>query len=103
MNVEVFTKGRLNKYEASGVFDGKGLTIKKGSLVSDKLAENVNPIVKKMREKVLNSDFTTKEDVSFKSPSTAAAFVTGNVSNGFRVWKVEQGVDLGTYKERMNG
>lgn len=103
MNVEVYTKGRLNNYEAYGIFDGKGLVVKKGSKVSEKVAKNVNPIVIKMREKVLQGDFTTKEDVYFRSPSTAAAFVTGNVSNGFRVWKVEQGVDLGMYKEKNNG
>lgn len=103
MNVEVYTKGRLNNYEAYGIFDGKGLVVKKGSKVSEKVAKNVNPIVIKMREKVLQGDFTTKEDVQFRSPSTAAAFVTGNVSNGFRVWKVEQSVDLGMYKEKNNG
>ncbi len=103
MNVEVYTKGRLNNYEAYGIFDGKGLVVKKGSKVSEKVAKNVNPIVIKLREKVLQGDFTTKEDVQFRSPSTAAAFVTGNVSNGFRVWKVEQGVDLGMYKEKNNG
>ena len=103
MNVEVYTKGRLNNYEAYGIFDGKGLVVKKGSRVSEKVAKNVNPVVIKMREKVLQGDFTTKENVKFRSPSTAAAFVTGNVSNGYRVWKVEQGVDLGMYKEKNNG
>lgn len=103
MNLEVYTKGRLNNYNATGVFDGKGLIVKKGSRVSEKVADNVNPIVFKMRDKMVSSDFITKEDVAFRSPSTAAAFVSGNVSNGFRVWKVEPGVDLGKYKENYNG
>ena len=48
--------------------------------------------------------YITKEDVSFRSPSTAAAFVSGNVSNGFRVWKVEKSIDLGKYREnKKNG
>lgn len=63
----------------------------------------MKPIVIKMREKVLQGDFTTKEDIQFRSLYTAATFVTGNVSNGFRTWKVEQGVYLGMYKEKNNG
>ena len=41
------------------------------------------------------------EDISFRSTSTAVAFVFGNVSNGFRVWKVEKSIDLGMYKENI--
>ena len=32
----------------------------------------------------------------FRSASTAASFVTGNISNGMRVWKLESGKTLGS-------
>ena len=104
MEVKVYAKGRTNNYEAYGIFDGKGLVVKKGSRVSEKIAANVNLIVLKKRKECVSSDYITKEDVSFRSPSTAAAFVSGNVSNGFRVWKVEKSIDLGKYREnKKNG
>ena len=51
----------------------------------------------------MSSDFTLLKDVPFRSASTAATFVTGNISNGMRVWKVSPGKDLGKYKEEIIG
>lgn len=103
MNVKVYTKGR-GGYDANGIFDGKGVTVKKGSILSKTTAAKVNPVVKKLRKDndVVSSDFILLKDVSFRSASTAATFVTGNISNGMRVWKVSPGEDLGKYKEKMN-
>lgn len=103
MEVIVYAKGRTNNYDAQGIYDGKGVVVKKGSKVSAKIATNVNPVVLKKRKTAVGKDLITTEDVAFRSPSTAAAFVSGNVSNGFRVWKVEKGIDLGKYKEKLNG
>ena len=52
MEVKVYAKGRTNNYEAYGIFDGKGLVVKKGSRVSEKIAANVNPIVLKKEKSV---------------------------------------------------
>lgn len=49
MEDKVYAKGRTNNYEAYGIFDGKGLVVKKGSRVSEKIAANVNPIVLKKK------------------------------------------------------
>ena len=105
MHVKVFCKGKQNVYEAKGVYDGKGVTVLKGSKISEKTADKVNPIVKRLRDdkKTVSKDFVTLKDISFRSPSTAATFVCGNISNGLRVWKVEKGLDLGKYKEMQNG
>lgn len=104
MNVKVYTKGR-NGYSAKGVFDGKGVTVKKGSQLSKTVALKVNPIVIRLRSdrKIVSEESVLLKDVTFRSASTAATFVTGNVSNGMRVWKVEPGKDLGKYKEENNG
>ena len=105
MKTKIYTKGRLNDYEAFGVYDGKSVVVLKGSKISNKVASKINPVViKKRSDKTLVSDsYVTLMDISFRSPSTAAAFVTGNISNGMRVWKVEEGMDLGKYKENNNG
>ena len=99
----MYTKGR-GGYDAIGIFDGKGVTVKKGSMLSKTIAAKVNPIVERLRkdDKVVSSDFVLLKDVSFRSASTAATYVTGNISNGMRVWKVSPGKDLGKYREEIN-
>lgn len=102
MDVNVYAKGRMG-YNAKGIYDGKGLTIKKGSILSHAVASKVNPIVTKLRNdrETVSEDYILLKDVSFRSASTAATFVTGNISNGMRVWKVEPGKDLGTYTKEV--
>ena len=104
MRIKVFTKGR-NGYDAFGIFNGKGITVQKGSVIAREIASKVNPIVRKLREdkKVVSPDYVLLKDVEFRSASTAATFVTGNISNGMRVWKVEKGKDLGKYREEIDG
>ena len=104
MNVKVYTQGR-NGYDAKGVFDGKGVTVKKGSQLSKTVASKVNPIVIRLRSdrKTVSEEYILLKDVTFRSASTAATFVKENVSNGMRVWKVESGKDLGKYREEING
>lgn len=103
MQVKVFTQGR-NGYDAKGIFDGKGVTVKKGSILSPVVASKVNPVVSRLRNdrKTVSEDYVLIKDVSFRSASTAATFVTGNISNGMRVWKVKPGLDLGRYMEETN-
>lgn len=98
MEIHVFTTGRNGRYSANGLFDGKKLIVLKGSQISSTTGAKVNPIVEEMRNdpKIVSSDFVVLSDVSFKSASTAAAFVTGNISNGMRVWKLDSGKALGS-------
>jgi hypothetical protein len=43
-----------------------------------------------------------KEDVIFKSASTAANFVTGSSTNGLTSWKTEEGKAIrGYYKKEL--
>ena len=57
MNVEVYTKGRLNNYEAYGIFDGKGLVVKKGSKVSEKVAKKCKSYCNKAEGKSITRRF----------------------------------------------
>ncbi|GEM_PF-4387619 len=47
-DIKVFTKGR-NGYNAVGIYDGKGVTVKKGSVILNMTAAMVNPIISKLR------------------------------------------------------
>ena len=104
MELKVYAKGRVRKYDAKGIYDGKGVTVLKGSKISEKVGAKVNPVVEKLRnnpEKV-SKDMIVLCDISFRSLSTAANFVSGNISNGFRVWKTEDGKELSEMRKEKN-
>ena len=99
--MKVQTKGRgTNTYNAIGFLDETGLKVVKGSKIALKSASNLSEKMKKLREKYLkmSPDGILIEDVAFKSASSAAGFVTGNISNGLRVWKSEEGKALADLK-----
>ncbi len=87
------TKAGIN---ATGDYDivSKTLTVKKGSIVSPDVHttgkfRSANSVIK-YRELYCNG-IITKEDVVFKSASTAANFVTGRSTNGLIAWKDKDG------------
>lgn len=61
-DIKVFTKGR-NGYNAVGIYDGKGVTVKKGSVISNVTAARVNPIISKLRsdKTIVSADFCSVE------------------------------------------
>ena len=75
----------------------KELTVKKGSKLSLKLSQSEKfrgaDSIEKKRSGKLDGNIL-KEDVVFKSPSTAANFVTGSSCNGYVTWKTEAGINL---------
>ena len=52
-----------------------------------------NTVEKKRKEYVVNG--VVSKDAPFKSPSIAACFVTGSSTNGYAVWKTEEGITIG--------
>ena len=98
MDIRVLTNGRNGLYCAYGIFDGKKLKVLQGSRISNSVRAKVNPIVEELRKnpKLVSQDYVVLEDIMFRSASTAASFVTGNISNGMRVWKLESGKTLGS-------
>lgn len=96
MELFLRTKAGVN---ATGDYDPvtKALTVKKGSTVSPDVHttgkfRSANS-VKKYRELYCDG-IVTKEDVIFKSASTAANFVTGRSTNGLVTWKNKDGMTL---------
>ena len=77
--------------------DEKTLTVKKCSKVSDVISysatfRGANAIEKYRAQYV--KDGKVVDDTVFKSPSTAANFVTGRSTNGLLAWRDENGVSL---------
>lgn len=93
--IKVFLSNR-NGADAVGQFNEKTkeLTVLKGSHVSDTISTSPKfrgtETIKKKRNEVTKNGIV-QVDVTFKSCSTAANFVTGNSSNGYRTWKNEEG------------
>ena len=102
MEIEVNTKGRNMRYDAVGIYDGKGLTVLKGSRISATVASKMNPVAVKLRARkdTVDNDFVLQRDVTFRSSSTAASFVTGSIANGMRVWKLKDGKPLSSMNEK---
>lgn len=98
MKIEVSAKGKRNQYEAHGIYDGKGLIVLKGSRIAPTMVGKMNPIIIELRNRkdTVNEEYILQRDVQFRSASTAASFITGNISNGMRVWKLEDGKKLGS-------
>ena len=102
--MRVYLISKWNNTNAIGDYclDDESLVVLKGSVLSATISSS-----KTFRGKqaILNSregtviDNVLQEDVRFKSPSTAANFVTGASSNGKRLWKTENGTPIGKLGE----
>lgn len=97
MDIRVPTNGRNGLSIVPMEYSmGKKLKVLQGSRISNSVRAKVNPIVEELRKnpKLVSQDYVVLEDIMFRSASTAASFVTGNISNGMRVWKLESGKTL---------
>ncbi len=89
-----------SKIPARGYYlaDSNELVVLKGSKMNPKLRSSCDAGIAKERDnlvktgKVKNYEF--KEDVTFSSPSTAAAVIAGGNSNGWDLWRDSRGRKL---------
>ncbi len=94
--MKVYIVRERSGIDAKGEFDPitRSLTVLKGSVLSANIAYTEKfrgaKSVEKSREGVLK-DNVLQKDVTFKSASTAANFVTGNSTNGLTAWKDKNG------------
>ncbi len=89
----IFYSSRRN-YPASAKLSNEGFVLLKGSHIREKLSATVSPSTTKQREQYshqIDENFITTEDILFKSPSGAAAFVVGAHINGNDFWKTKDG------------
>ena len=97
--MKVYLVRERKRINAVGEYDmeTKALTVKKGSRVSEGIAYTEKfrgaKTIEKDRAGTVKDHIVTK-DISFKSASTAANFVTGTSTNGKIAWKDENGKSL---------
>ena len=100
MKIQISMSTRDHAAYADGVYtDGKTI-VKAGGMISkvfrglDKIAAIRND------HNNVGDDGRILRDCEFNTPSEAAQFVNGNISNGYRVWRVD-GEKLGDYLKRI--
>ena len=92
---------------AVGRFSGDKFIVLKGSELNPTNAPSYSESLK--REQLLQifashsyNKYILSRDVSFSSPSSAAAFCLGRSANGWIEWKDQHGNDLNTYRKSDN-
>ncbi|MCR5731052.1 MAG: DUF4357 domain-containing protein [Ruminococcus sp.] len=99
--MKIYMNGRGNN--AIGRYEDGKVTVLKGSIISEHLSKNF--VCQKKVELLRNDkEYVDKnrrvlKNITFSSPSTAAQFVKGYSTNGWKCWKDEKGVALEKYKE----
>ena len=96
--IQVIMRSTKKGYFAYGVFDGNGLTVLKGSKVSDSVGSSSRSDLSYTRAHYLDADNKTLQDLYFKSPSAASDFVCGRASNGWVEWITPDGIKLGSFR-----
>ncbi len=97
--MKVFIKRAKSNVDAMGEFNTQNghLTVLEGSRLSDRIAYSDRfrgaKTIERYREGVVVNG-VLKQNVEFKSASTAANFVTGSSTNGLTAWKTKEGIKL---------
>ena len=81
--------------EANCKQTNEGFVVLKGSHIETIDSDSIPPGIKESRQKAsIDSDGILQEDVLFRSPSYAAAFIIGGHANGLTAWKTSDGKTL---------
>ena len=95
--MKFYLKSAKSNVDAVAEYDAgaKTMTVLLGSKVSDSISQSKKfrgaKSIEKSRKDIVNTKHILIKDIVFKSPSTAANFVTGNSTNGRDAWKDETG------------
>lgn len=102
--MKVYLKRVRNDVSAIGEYNpsDNSLKVLKGSKLSTEISSapkfGGKKSISKVRDGVIENGIL-KEDIQFKSPSTAANFVTGSSCNGLISWKDKDGKKLKDLKK----
>lgn len=102
MKVFISMRTRDGSAYAEGIYSEENTIVKAGGKISSVFRGKAFIGALRLNREYVDAERNIIKDCVFSSPSAAAEFVNGNISNGFRVWKVN-GKNLGTYlsKEKM--
>ena len=93
--MKFYLKNRNGRFDAMAEYDEAThvFTVLKDSRVSDFVSDadkfRGTKTILKLREANVDRNGIVLNDLAFKSPSTAANFVTGTSTNGCKAWKDE--------------
>lgn len=87
--------------EASCKQTNEGFVVLKGSRIETIDSDSIPPGIKERRQKAkIDTNGILQEDILFRSPSYAAAFVIGGHVNGLLEWKTQEGISLKEIENR---
>ena len=92
--IYVVMRSDQDGYSAKGLFDGKGLTVLKGSQVSQAIRFSLLSDVFAAKRLGVDAFGRLKKDKYFGSPSEASEFITGIPSDGWEDWTTPEGKKL---------
>ena len=98
IELRVYMKSERSMYNATGVYDGNGIKILKGSVFAPTVTDK--RMDAKARARLLNASGTLRADMYFNTPDAAAMYVCGRKANGMDEWKLESGISLTEYLKR---
>ena len=106
MKMEIYMKSKFNYYDATAIYDDGIIIVKAGSRIRLHFAEHIKggTFSKKIRDKanVVDEYGILLKDCVFKSPSTAAQFVSGASTNGWVAWRVDEKRNLRKYFDTIS-
>ena len=98
--MKVILKSKKDTHYAVGELTDKGIKILKGSRINvvdtyPKMSMQVRNI--RENRTIVDAQGVLLDDVFFKSPSSAAVFVTGRSTNGYISWRIDDKISLKEY------
>lgn len=96
----IYARGR--KYNVVATLDDDfSVVLKKGGVISLNEGKSLSGKIIRLRKdfELVDAEGKLLRDISFKSVSTAASFVTGTMSNGFKIWRYQKNGELISQKE----
>lgn len=101
MRIDIRIQSKKTGARAEGVYLGSSVIVKSGGVICRDFAEHIKggKEAKTLRadKTCVSSEGIILRDCEFRSPSTAAQFVTGRSTNGYEAWKVDNKKSLGKY------
>lgn len=106
-NLHLQTKSRDGLFEANAIYNNGQVTVLKGSRINIHSNNGLKPDSEAAQKRndplIISTEGIVLEDITFRSLSTAACFVTGRSANGMITWKTDDGKYVRySLKERNN-
>lgn len=96
--MDVYMKAWNGEFEAYGWYENGKVTVYKGSRIRmaspDNFRKTLSVVVCRGDSSCVDENGSVLKDCVFKSPSTAAQFVSGRSTNGYLAWHVAKRMSL---------